>query len=1000
MARPMFLIIAAVLTAGPLHAQPTAALQGRVLDMSGGVIGGATVRARNNATGLDHIVASDKEGRYYLAALAAGSYNVSASAGGFKSAVIATLTLEVGRSIVRDFHLSVGETTEFVVVGTEAPLIDRTSSTIGHVVSGQAVQEIPLNGRNFVDLALLAPGSVAPSQSGFSSTPNRGLGSLAFNTSGNREEAVAFVVNGVASNNLTFGSLGFRLPLASIQELKIDYSAFSTEFGHVSGAVVNLVTRSGSDTLHGEVYEFFRDDALDARGYFEVRRDRPREFGRHQFGGVVGGPFVRGRVFFLGTFDGLRQRQDLDLNSLVLSDEQRAAATSPVVRRLIDFIPRANARDGEGTPRFIGSAAAVVDSDVWTGDVRARIGSRDDLQVFYAYRRVNTREPASFGTTVPGFGHTFATDSSLLTARHVRVLGSGLVNEARFGRTHVDGGGMPSAALNPADVGIRNGVTRPIGLPQLSVAGGLVLGGPAVFPTGRNDTSYVLANTLRYVRGAHAVALGGEYGHFINENFAEGTGSFNFPTVDGFLAGTANALAITLGERRSLIDQRALGLFVQDQLTISPAITLDLGLRYEWHVTPTERNNQFIVFDATTASLLRVGVDIGEIYRQNNLNLEPQVGVAWSPSHDGRFVVRAAYRRAIDQPGTTAVTETAANPPSATPLTAAGSIPIDDAIERTRAAGLAPTTVDPAFSNASLDSWNVNLQYEIASNLAITAGHLGSRGRDLRITRNLNQPVDGARPYAAVSPSSPILPGVTLGNITQVESTGFSSYHALWLSATRRLGGGLQFDASYTWSRSLDTNSLNSSGFAVQNSYDIANQYGLSDFNATHRFVLSGVYQTPAMRQAWLRGWQLASVVQIQSGNPVNIVTSNSTLNGTPNTVRPDVNGPIRIIGDVDQWFDPSVFTAVDRFGTLGRNRVIGPGFRNVDLAVMRTFRLKGALTMQARAEMFNVFNWVNLGPPGNIVGTPTFARITRTRLPTGESGSSRQIQLAAKLTF
>jgi hypothetical protein len=207
-------------------------------------------------------------------------------------------------------------------------------------------------------------------------------------------------------------------------------------------------------------------------------------------------------------------------------------------------------------------------------------------------------------------------------------------------------------------------------------------------------------------------------------------------------------------------------------------------------------------------------------------------------------------------------------------------------------------------------------------------------------------------------------------------------------------------DASYTWSKSLDTNSLNSSGFAVQNGYDIPNQYGLSDFDARHRFVLSATYALPFEGHPLTRGWQLAAIVQSQSGNPVNIVTSNSTLNGTPNSVRPDLVGPIRIIGSVDQWFDPTAFVAVNRFGTLGRNVVIGPAFHNTDFSIIKVVTMSERYRLQLRADVFNLFNHPNFGPPGNVVGSPTFGKISRTRLPTGEAGSSRQIQLAMKLSF
>jgi hypothetical protein len=975
-------------------------LQGRVFDASGAVISGASITVRNQSTGFVHAVSTNVEGRYHIAAIPAGRYEVTAASTGFQSELVNDLTFEVGRMLVRDFHLTLGDRSEAVVVTADLPLVDRATGTVGHMVSARTIQEIPLNGRHFVDLGPLVPGSVAPSQTGFSTTPIRGTGALAFNTSGNREEAVGYVVNGVTTSNLTFGSIGFPPPIASIQEFKVDNSTFSAEYGHVSGAIVNLVTRSGSDQFRGNAYEFFRNDALDSRNFFEFTSPDPHPFKRNQFGGSLGGPIIRGRSFFFATYEGLRQRQGLDLNSLVLSDEQRARATDPVVRKLIELIPRANFFGEDGSPRFVGSAGARVDENTWTVDLRQTVGARDRFQLFWGRQHVRGIEPASQGTTIPGFGHTRDIVKDVVTVNHTHVFGPALLNEARFGQTGQDGSTFPAATLNPAALGIGNGVDRPVGLPQMNVAGGLTFGGPAIYPQGRDDTLYLFNDTVTYADGRHFLRAGGEYRRFLNDNFAEGTGLFNFPSVRAFLAGIANAFSTTLGERRSHITQDAVAFFVQDQFTISSNLTFDLGLRYEWHVTPIERDDRFVVFDAARASLVQVGVDVEEIYQENDTNLEPRLGVAWTPSGDGRTVVRAAIGWAVDQPSTTVVRDTAGNPPFAIPLTATGAISLTNAVATTQPIGLAPATVDPRFRNSSLRSWNVNVQRQLARDLAAMVGYFASSGKDLRISRNLNQAIDGVRPFPAVSATSPISPGAPLGNITQVESTGFSSYHALWVSATKRLSRGLLFDASYTWSKSLDTNSLNSSGFAVQNGYDIANQYGLSDFDARHRFVLSATYELPFEGHALTRGWQLATIVQAQSGNPVNIVTSNSSLNGVPNTVRPDVIAPIRIIGSVDQWFDPSSFVAVNRFGNLGRNVVIGPAFHNTDLSVVKTLTVAQRYRLQLRADVFDVFNHANFGPPGNVVGTPTFGKITRTRLPTGEAGSSRQIQLAMKLSF
>src|SRR5262249_11070501 len=230
----------------------------------------------------------------------------------------------------------------------------------------------------------------------------------------------------------------------------------------------------------------------------------------------------------------------------------------------------------------------------------------------------------------------------------------------------------------------------------------------------------------------------------------------------------------------------------------------------------------------------------------------------------------------------------------------------DNALTLAHATGLAPQTVDNKFDNAYMQSWNLNVQRELTPALAVMAGYFGSKGTHLILRRNINQPVNGVRPFAALSESSPILPGTPLGNITQVESTGNSSYNAMWVTAKQRLTRGLQFDASYTWSKSLDYNSLSSQGVVLQNSYNLRGNRGLSDFDVRHRFVVTSLYELPFRRNQYVEGWQFAAIVQAQGGNPINIVTADSIVNGIANTLRPDVTGPIKIIGKVDRWFDTS----------------------------------------------------------------------------------------------
>ena len=247
-------LVATVLLCATPGAQTIAVLQGLISDASGAVLPGVVITVRDDSTGLEMSVRTGPAGRYRLAAIPAGTYRLTVEAPGFRTEIIEQLKVDVGRTLVRDFRLTIGASSETVIVSAEVPLVDRATATLGHVVTAETVRDVPLNGRHFMDLGLLVPGSVAPSQTGFSSRPIRGVGALAINTAGNREEAVAFVVNGVTSNNLTFGSLIFEPPLASIQEFKVDNSAFAAEHGHVSGAIVNIVTPEGEELEIGRAH--------------------------------------------------------------------------------------------------------------------------------------------------------------------------------------------------------------------------------------------------------------------------------------------------------------------------------------------------------------------------------------------------------------------------------------------------------------------------------------------------------------------------------------------------------------------------------------------------------------------------------------------------------------------------------------------------------------------------------------------------------------------------
>ncbi|HKO61714.1 MAG TPA: TonB-dependent receptor, partial [Pyrinomonadaceae bacterium] len=637
-------------------AQSNSSIEGEVTDQNASVISDAEVIVSSDANGIYRKATTDSGGRYLFAALPVGSYRVEARAEGFQTQ-IAEPKLEVGRTITQNFQLRVGDVSQIVTVPTNHELLERSTMALGHVVDQRMVQETPLNGRYFLDLGLRVPGSVTPPPGAFSASPSRGVGSLAINTGGNREETVNYMVNGITLNNLTFSSISFQLPINTIQEFKIDNSTFGAQYGQSSGSIVNIATRSGTNNFHGELFEFFRNHALDARNFFEFTSTQPAPFKRNQFGGNLGGPILKNKLFFYVAYEGLRQRQALNLNSVVLSEAQRAAVTDPVIAKLIDLIPSANFVDSSGTPRFISTASAPVDTDQWATDIIFNLSERDTLHAYHAIQRFESREPGRTGNTLPGFGNTSRALRQLFTLNETHIFSTNIVNEARAGFNRFTSATSPNAALNPADFGIRNGVNQPLGLPQINVDGGaLNFGGPATQPSGRGDTTFVVADTLNWLIGPHSLKFGGEYRQFLNNNFRQGAGSFNFPTIAAFVAGEANSFSVTLGSQTSSIAQGALAFFVQDNYKPTTDLMLEFGLRYEWNMTPSERFNRFIVFDPNSVSLVRVGTNIDQIYHQNNNNFQPRVGFAWTPFKSGRTVVRGGYGIYVDQPMTSIVT--------------------------------------------------------------------------------------------------------------------------------------------------------------------------------------------------------------------------------------------------------------------------------------------------------------------------------------------------------
>jgi len=1029
----------ALLAAGPARAQSTATLQGTITDTQNAVMPGVSVLIKNTATGTERSAVTDAAGHYVAASLAPGRYTVVAHLEGFKDQTT-DVVLEVAQIAIVNVKLGLAAIAENVTVTGASPLIETATVSVGQVMAERTVQEIPLNGRHFVDLGPLMPGgSTAPQNAGLSA-PLRGQGAFSFMSAGNRETSVNFMINGVNLNDLSNSQVTFQPSINTVSEFKVDNSTFSAEYGRNSGAIVNVATRSGSNTVHGEAFDFYRDDKYDSRNYFNPEPAAQSVFNRKQFGFNLGAPIVKNRTFVFGSYEGLRHLQAVDLNSGTLTTAQRAGVTDPMAKRLLTYIPEAN--DSTGT-RVIGSALAPVNIDQYTVDLRHNLRQNDDLHWYYAFQKDLRQEPNAQGNTVAGFGDTRGAHRQVMTVNETHVFSQALVNEVRAGYNRINISFDPNLVLNPTTLGISNGINFDLAMPQITISGpGLNIGGPGGFPQGRQVTTMAFGDTATYLRGNQIFKFGGEFRRVKHYSFNQDPGTFTYPSIAAFQSGFGSAFAVTLGDRAFNAYVNAIGGFIQDAISLGSNLKLDLGLRYDYLPSPTEADDKLVAFDPATSTLSRIGTGGFTQVTKNGTDFQPRVGVIWNPTGDGKLAVRGAYAIMINQTNTGYFAGETGNPPLVTPLsaqasgTAASNIKLDNAINSAgAAASLAPSFTDPNFLPGRMQTWNVNVEREIGT-MGVMVGYFGSHGDRQRIPINLNQFTTAGgtvRPFARLAASSSIQPGASLGNITEVTSLGWSDYKGLWLTANKRMTNGLQMSASYTLSKSTDTNSYDNA-LTAQDNTNLADSEALSDFDVRHRFSVNASYELPFKGNRWKDGWQVVVVEQAQTGNPLNLLTNITTITGTA-TVRPDLIGSLPTItptpnldattGAVTsyQWFasntvcDPRIAgnctsstpfalpysaAGVAHFGNLGRNAILGPGFGDTDVSLIKNVRLQGAARVQLRVEVFNLFNQANLGQPGRTasVGSTSFGVISNTRFPTGDSGSARQIQFAAKFLF
>jgi hypothetical protein len=895
-----------------VRAQSTAVLNGTITDPSGAALPSARVVLKNLGTGIQSTTQPNGDGLYVFTALPPGTYEITVTAEGFQKLVLSDLKLDVATTVTKDLQMRVGSVTQEVQVTQEAPLIETSTTGVGQVVNPKTVQDIPLNGRHFVDLNLLTPGTVTPPANGFLTAPLRGQGSFAINTAGQREDTTNWLVNGINLNDPVQNQVTFQPPVDTLSEFKVDNSTFPAQYGRNAGSIVNIATRSGVNEFHGEAFEFFRNNALDARNFFNAFPSPQAPFKHNEFGGDVGGPIKKNKIFFFVAYEGIRQHQGLTLGAIVPSQNQIATVTSPAVLSLLKLIPPANTKgtDTTGNPAnfngFSGAALANVSLNQGSGDLDFELTQNDRLHFYYVMQKDLREEPTQGGAApanIPGFGDTRDGFRQLMTISEDHVFSPALTNTVRLGYNRIHLTFTPTA-LNPADfnIGLPAGAPVGVGIPNVNVTGDMDFGGPTNEPQGRGDTTVVLNDTLSWLKGRHSMAFGGEIRRAYNNNIAENIGSFTYPTMADFLADESSAFTVLLGAGNDRILQPSYGVFAQDSFKWKPNFTFNFGLRYEWNSTPSEARGRFTNFDLTTGTLF----PSPQPYHTNNKNFQPRIGFAWDPFNDGKTSIRAAYAILTQDPTTNVASPLSGNPPFAIPISvnsATNAITLENPSASIKGISLGPSAVASNFNDMYAQDWNVTVERQITASLGVQAAYVGMKATHLQLTGNFNQPFvtdgfyDPTRPFTTLPLTSPVLPAecappnppCAIGNITRIFSPGNSNYNALWLTLNKHLSHGFEFLAAYTYSHSYDYSSVSSGDLVpVQNVYNPRGDYGPSEFDTRNRFVLSGFYQFPFKRNRLVAGWQIGLIAMAQDGNPITPLLTIGPAPGSSLTVRPD----------------------------------------------------------------------------------------------------------------
>jgi hypothetical protein len=1004
----------------------SAGIVGQVFDASKAAVPDALVTVMNVGTNASRTARTDAEGAFSIPNLASAQYQIRIEKQGFQSAIIEPFDLRIGEIARRTIELRVGALTDSIVIEANAPLLETENGTLSQVIDTKQISELPLNGRNLVQLAALAAG-VSPRQSLQRSVSQYGDRNEFVQVDGGRDASTNYVIDGVYARSLRFNNLAFQPSVDTIHEFNVLRNSFSAEYGQ-GQSVVTAVTKSGTNNLHGSAFEFLRNDALDARNFFAAQKPPYR---RNQFGGTAGGPVIKNKFFVFGGYEGLKTRKGLTLLGSVPSQSLLNGDFSSISTPIVDPLSGAPFPNNQIPVNRVSHFASILGATIPAPNVAGKnnyitnrtfiddystvtfradqvLSSKHTLFERYIWYDASQIGPATFtATTYPQTAQNFSLGDTY-------VISTTVVNDLRLGYNRANNL-WQQVSLNGANwvqtLGLHNlaAASDPLdfGRPPFSIAG-FSGQGEGAYTQGALENNYSVSDTISKVWGKHTLRTGIQLQNrrffHITEVLPRGNfafdGRFTGNSTADFLLGYCSSCAGALGSSRSNYRSNTVAPFINDEWRVNQKLSINLGLRYDYLGWWREQANQEGAFDPASGKIgfhkvptnipaalqpLIINKDnfypAGLITPDKN-NWAPRVGVAYRMTE--KTIIRSGFGVYYDNPNLNELQFNRLLPPfyfNRTILPDKSSpVLVDNLFPGLNDISQIPAPFSVMVSNRMpyVLQWNFNVQRTLTRDLLLEVAYTGSGGRKLPRRVNQNEADFGTTPLITRLPYPQFDPGI----FTAIND-GLSNFNAVSLRIEKRYSKGLYFLGNYQYSKNIDTNSGETDNSIAYRTNTRLNR-ALSAFDQRNRAVISAGYELPFGKgKPWLNsdgvssfvfgGWQVQGIVSLLAGMPFTpsgafVCSCGSYVPQWVNAVKPGfgkLSNPTP-----NAWYDPTAFAlpAIGFQGNAGRNIIRGPGRNDLDLSMFKVFPISERVTIQFRAEFFNVTNHPSFGfPDGNI---------------------------------